>query len=77
MNVGLCMRSPGFLQGCAIFAARTRVVDLDEVKTGAKLAWGGASEFSVCEAGHDLPWPSPSVAAYRWERSVRAARSWI
>jgi len=45
MNVGLCMRSPASCRGCAIFASRTAVVDLDEVKTGAKLAWGGASEF--------------------------------
>ena len=46
MNVGLCLPQPGFLQGlrdlCDQYDA---LLIFDEVKTGAKLAWGGASEF--------------------------------
>jgi glutamate-1-semialdehyde 2,1-aminomutase len=46
MNVGLCNPQPGFLQGprdlCTQHGA---FLIFDEIKTGAKLAWGGASEY--------------------------------
>ena len=46
MNVGLCMPQPGFLAGLREIATKNgALLIFDEVKTGAKLAWGGASEF--------------------------------
>jgi glutamate-1-semialdehyde 2,1-aminomutase len=46
MNVGLCMPQPGFLEGLRVIATKNgALLIFDEVKTGAKLAWGGASEF--------------------------------
>jgi len=46
MNVGICMPLPGFLQGLrAICDNNGALLIFDEVKTGAKLAWGGASEY--------------------------------
>jgi glutamate-1-semialdehyde 2,1-aminomutase len=46
MNVGLCMPQPGFLQGLRDIATKNgALLVFDEVKTGAKLAWGGASEY--------------------------------
>ena len=46
MNVGLCMPQPGFLQGLRDIATKNgALLIFDEVKTGAKLAWGGAYEF--------------------------------
>ena len=46
MNVGICMPQPGFLQGLrAICDNNGALLIFDEVKTGAKLAWGGASEY--------------------------------
>ena len=46
MNVGICLPQPGFLQGLREIATRTgALLIFDEVKTGAKLAWGGASEY--------------------------------
>ncbi len=46
MNVGLCMPQPGFLQGLRDIATKNgALLIFDEVKTGAKLAWGGAAEF--------------------------------
>ena len=46
MNVGLCMPQPGFLQGLRDITAKNgALLIFDEVKTGAKLAWGGASEY--------------------------------
>src|SRR5258708_6154106 len=46
MNVGLCMPQPGFLQGLRdICTKHGALLIFDEVKTGAKLGWGGASEL--------------------------------
>jgi glutamate-1-semialdehyde 2,1-aminomutase len=46
MNVGLCMPQPGFLQGLRDLSSKNgALLIFDEVKTGAKLAWGGASEY--------------------------------
>ena len=46
MNVGLCMPQPGFLEGLRDIATRNgALLIFDEVKTGAKLGWGGASEY--------------------------------
>jgi glutamate-1-semialdehyde 2,1-aminomutase len=46
MNVGLCMPQPGFLEGLRDIASQHgALLIFDEVKTGAKLAWGGASDF--------------------------------
>jgi glutamate-1-semialdehyde 2,1-aminomutase len=46
MNVGMCMPQPGFLEGLRqITKSNGALLIFDEVKTGAKLAWGGASEY--------------------------------
>src|SRR5246500_3934620 len=46
MNVGLCIPQPGFLQGLRDLCDKNgALLIFDEVKTGAKLAWGGASEY--------------------------------
>src|ERR1700687_2569007 len=46
MNVGLCLPQPGFLQGLRDIATKNgALLIFDEVKTGAKLCWGGASEY--------------------------------
>jgi glutamate-1-semialdehyde 2,1-aminomutase len=46
MNVGLCMPEPGFLEGLrALCDEYGALLIFDEVKTGAKLGWGGASEY--------------------------------
>src|ERR1700737_193981 len=46
MNVGLCMPQAGFLEGLRDIATKNgALLIFDEVKTGAKLSWGGASEF--------------------------------
>lgn len=46
MNVGLCLPEPGFLEGLREICDRTgALLIFDEVKTGAKLGWGGASEY--------------------------------
>ncbi|MDP9146958.1 MAG: aminotransferase class III-fold pyridoxal phosphate-dependent enzyme [Acidobacteriota bacterium] len=46
MNVGLCMPQTGFLQGLRDIATKnSALLIFDEVKTGAKLGWGGASEY--------------------------------
>jgi glutamate-1-semialdehyde 2,1-aminomutase len=46
MNVGLCMPEPGFLEGLsALCDEYGALLIFDEVKTGAKLCWGGASEY--------------------------------
>src|SRR4030088_3057879 len=45
MNVGLCLPQPGFIQGLRDMATKNgALLIFDEVKTGAKLCWGGASE---------------------------------
>jgi glutamate-1-semialdehyde 2,1-aminomutase len=45
MNVGLCIPQPGFLRGLrALCSLNDTLLIFDEVKTGAKLCWGGASE---------------------------------
>ena len=46
MNVGLCMPQPGFLKGLRDIATKNgALLIFDEVKTGAKLGWGGACEY--------------------------------
>ncbi len=46
MNVGLCMPRPGFLKGLREICDKNgALLIFDEVKTGAKLGWGGASEY--------------------------------
>src|SRR3989449_98803 len=46
MNVGLCLPQSGFLQGLREIATKNgALLIFDEVKTGAKLGWGGASEY--------------------------------
>jgi glutamate-1-semialdehyde 2,1-aminomutase len=46
MNVGLCLPEPGFLEGLREICDRySTLLIFDEVKTGAKLGWGGASEY--------------------------------
>src|SRR5256885_8883557 len=46
MNVGLCMPQPGFLKGLREICDRQgALLIFDEVKTGCKLGWGGASEY--------------------------------
>jgi glutamate-1-semialdehyde 2,1-aminomutase len=75
MNVGLCMPQPGFLEGVREIATRNgALLIFDEVKTGAKLGWGGASEYFnvvpdfVCLAksiGGGLP-----LAAFGTHKSV-------
>ena len=46
MNVGLCMPEPGFLEGLRKLCDENgALLIFDEVKTGAKLCWGGASEY--------------------------------
>jgi glutamate-1-semialdehyde 2,1-aminomutase len=46
MNVGICMPQPGFLQGLRDLCTKNgALLIFDEVKTGAKLGWGGASEY--------------------------------
>ena len=46
MNVGLCIPRAGFLQGLRDLCTKNgALLIFDEVKTGAKLCWGGASEY--------------------------------
>jgi glutamate-1-semialdehyde 2,1-aminomutase len=46
MNVGMCLPEPGFLDGLRTLCDKNgALLIFDEVKTGAKLCWGGASEF--------------------------------
>ncbi len=46
MNVGVCMPQPGFLEGLRELCTENgALLIFDEVKTGAKLCWGGASEY--------------------------------
>jgi glutamate-1-semialdehyde 2,1-aminomutase len=46
MNVGLCMPQKGFLEGLRELCTKNgALLIFDEVKTGAKLAWGGASDY--------------------------------
>ena len=46
MNVGICMPDEGYLQNLArLCAANGALFILDEVKTGVKMAWGGACEY--------------------------------
>ena len=46
MNVGLCMPQKGFLEGLREICTKNgALLIFDEVKTGAKLGWGGASEY--------------------------------
>jgi glutamate-1-semialdehyde 2,1-aminomutase len=46
MNVGMCMPKPGFLEGLRELCTKNdALLIFDEVKTGAKLGWGGAAEY--------------------------------
>jgi glutamate-1-semialdehyde 2,1-aminomutase len=46
MNVGICMPEKGFLEGLREICDKNgALLIFDEVKTGAKLSWGGASEY--------------------------------
>jgi glutamate-1-semialdehyde 2,1-aminomutase len=46
MNVGMCMPRAGFLEGLRELCDKNgALLIFDEVKTGAKLGWGGASEY--------------------------------
>ncbi|HXC25775.1 MAG TPA: aminotransferase class III-fold pyridoxal phosphate-dependent enzyme, partial [Gemmatimonadaceae bacterium] len=46
MNVGLCIPQPGFLQGLRDLCTKHGAFLIyDEIKTGAKLSWGGATEY--------------------------------
>ena len=46
MNVGICMPQKGFLEGLRELCDKHgALLIFDEVKTGAKLCWGGASEY--------------------------------
>jgi glutamate-1-semialdehyde 2,1-aminomutase len=46
MNVGLCLPQPGFLEGLRDICTKNgTLLIFDEVKTGAKLGWGGASGY--------------------------------
>jgi glutamate-1-semialdehyde 2,1-aminomutase len=46
MNVGLCMPQKGFLEGLRKLCDKHgALLIFDEVKTGAKLGWSGASEY--------------------------------
>ncbi len=46
MNLGICMPEPGFLEALREICTREgALLIFDEVKTGAKLCWGGASEY--------------------------------
>ena len=46
MNVGICMPRPGFLEGLREITAKNgALLIFDEVKTGGKLAWGGATAY--------------------------------
>jgi len=75
MNVGLCLPQSGFLQGLRELCDKNgALLIFDEVKTGAKLGWGGASEYfgvrpdMICLAksiGGGLP-----LAAFGANRSV-------
>jgi glutamate-1-semialdehyde 2,1-aminomutase len=75
MNVGLCMPQPGFLKGLReICDKHGALLIFDEVKTGCKLGWGGASEYfgvhpdMICLAksiGGGLP-----LAAFGTSKSV-------
>jgi glutamate-1-semialdehyde 2,1-aminomutase len=75
MNVGLCMPDSGFLAGLRELASKHgALLIFDEVKTGAKLGWGGASEYfgvkpdMICLAksiGGGLP-----LAAFATSRTV-------
>ena len=50
MNVGLCLPQPGFLQGLReVCDKHAALLIFDEVKTGAKLARGGACEYFKIE----------------------------
>src|SRR5690242_11054561 len=75
MNVGMCLPQPGFLQGLREIATKNgALLIFDEVKTGAKLGWAGASEYfgvvpdMICLAksiGGGLP-----LAAFGTHKSV-------
>jgi len=46
MNIGFCMPDEGYLQGLREICRKNGAMFImDEVKTGGKLAWGGACEY--------------------------------
>jgi len=46
MNIGFCMPDEGYLQAlCELCRRNGAMFIMDEVKTGGKLAWGGACEY--------------------------------
>src|SRR5260221_11442515 len=74
MNVGLCMPQPGFLEGLQDIATKNgALLIFDEVKTGAKLAWGGASEYFGVK--RDMICLAKSIGGGATLGSFRASRS--
>src|SRR5439155_21028286 len=60
MNVGLCLPQSGFLEGLREIATKNgALLIFDEVKTGAKLGWVGASESYRVTT--DMIWLAKSI----------------
>jgi glutamate-1-semialdehyde 2,1-aminomutase len=76
MNIAFCMPDEGYLQGLLEIAHKHgALLIMDEVKTGAKLAWGGACEYFNVNPTSSVS-ANPSAAAFRWPPLPPAARSW-
>ncbi len=53
MNIAFCMPDEGYLQGLRELSKRYGALFImDEVKTGGKLAYGGACEYFDVQAGY-------------------------